>query len=120
MRRLINVQYVAPLETFTTDMEANLPKQENPGATDSRMKPEAMDPSFFEALLSKGIPHGLVEYMSSENVNSLEERRTRSKSCSSRSMPRLVGSASSWFLCRGFVSRARLLWTLGPRGRQRE
>ena len=37
------------------------------------MKPEAMDPSFFEALLSKGIPHGLVEYMSSENVNSLED-----------------------------------------------
>ena len=32
-----------------------------------------MEQSFFEAPLSKAIPHGLVEDMAAENINSLED-----------------------------------------------
>merc|ERR1711965_721736 len=54
-------------------MAAELPKQEHPGAVDVPTKPEPMDPSFYEALVGKSIPQGLVDYMSSENINSLED-----------------------------------------------
>ena len=63
----------APLETMG-NLAAELPKVESTDVimAASALKPDAMEQSFYEALVDK-IPSGLINYMASENIHAQED-----------------------------------------------